>query len=90
MMHGIFLHATVKTVVIIFTVLILISTTVTWHVLTPSESRFLWRLCIGSLSVFWKSVMISIIKRISLIRQFAQSDIHILLVRNQVHFVIRH
>ena len=49
-MHGNYLHVTVKMAVLVFKVLILISTTVPWYMLTPSESTFLLQLCIYSLS----------------------------------------
>ena len=58
-MHGNVLHATVKMGVLIFRVLILISPTVPRHILTPSESTLLSRLCIESLPGFWMSVMLS-------------------------------
>ena len=43
-MNGNVLHYTVKMGVLIFKVLILISHTVPWHTLTPSESEFLLQL----------------------------------------------
>ena len=56
-MHGNMLLATVKMVVLRFKVLILISPTVPWHMLTPSESTLILRICIELLTEFWMPVM---------------------------------
>ena len=69
MMNGILLHSTVKMRSLISKVLILIITTVQWHILTPSDSKFLSRLCIDSLPVFWMSDMYSVIKILPFMKQ---------------------
>ena len=57
LMHINLLHATVQRGVIVFKILVLISPTFQWHMLTPSESTFLLWLYIYSLPGFWISVM---------------------------------
>ena len=69
LMHGMFLHATVQMGVIRFKVLILISTTVQWNILTPPESTFLLWIYIESLLVFWMSVIHSIIQMLPYMRK---------------------
>ena len=56
-MHGNLLHATVQMGVIIFKVLIFINHKVQYHMLTPSKSTLLSRLCIDSLTVIWMPVI---------------------------------
>ena len=58
---------TVQIVVLRFKVLILISPTFQWHMLTPSESTLLSRPCIDSLLGFCLSVMHLIIQMFSLV-----------------------
>ena len=71
LLHLNFLHTTVQIIVIRFKVLILISPKVQWHIMTPSESTFLPRLCIDSLTEFWTSVMHFMIKMFPLIKESA-------------------
>ena len=52
MMHDIYLHATVKMGVIRLKVLIFISPSVPWHIMTPSELTLISQLCIDSPPVF--------------------------------------
>ena len=57
MINGHLLHATVQIVFLIFKVLILISPTFQWHMLTHSVSTLLSHIYIDSLTVFWMSIM---------------------------------
>ena len=68
-----FLHTTVKMGVLVFKVLSLISTTLQWHMLTPSESTFLLWICTDSLSGFWMSVIHSRIQISHLWNSLCQS-----------------
>ena len=52
MVHGNLLHANVQMGVLRFRVLILISPTAQWHMMDPSESTLLLRLCIELLPGF--------------------------------------
>ena len=51
------LQTTVQMGVLIFKVFLLISPTLQWHMLTPSESTLLSWICIDLLPIFWMSVM---------------------------------
>ena len=57
--------ATVKMEDLILKVLIMISPIVPWHILTPSESTFLSRICIDSLPGFLRTVRLYIIQMYS-------------------------
>ena len=64
------LRATVKMGVLIFKVLVLISPTVQWRMLTPSESTLILRICIDSLSGFWMSVMHFRIQMLTFVKDY--------------------
>ena len=70
LMHGNLFHATVKMGVLIFKLLILVSPTVQWHILTPSVSTLLLRICIDSLPVFWMSLMHFRIKHFPFMKEY--------------------
>ena len=68
MMNGNVLHATVQMGVIRFKVLIFISPSFLWNMLTTPESTLLLKICIDSLPVFWMSIILSRIQMYPLMK----------------------
>ena len=77
-MHGNYFCATVQMGVLRLKVMVLISRTSWWHMLTPSESTLLSRPFIDSLTGFWISVMNYIIQMSSFRTEYASVHHHII------------
>ena len=68
-MHGFDLRATAQMGAVILNLLVFINPKFQWHVLTNSESTFLFWLCIDSLTGFFLSVMHIIIQMFPFMRE---------------------